>query len=41
MARFGNCRLIPNFIPRTLSTSLYTITVQDKEVAAAEAAENA
>jgi len=41
MARFGNCRLTPNFIPRTPNTSLRTVTVQDKEAAVAEAAGNA
>jgi len=41
MARFGNCRLIPNFIPRIPNTSLRTITVQDEEAAAAEVVGNA
>jgi hypothetical protein len=33
IARFGNRRLIPNFIPQTLNTLLYTVTVQDKDTA--------
>ena len=32
MARFSNYCLIPNLMPRTLNTSLYTATVQDKDV---------
>ena len=31
MARFGNRRLIPNFIPQTPNTSLCTATVQDED----------
>ena len=31
MARFSNCRLIPNLMPYTPNISLYTATVQDKD----------
>ena len=31
MARFSNCYLIPNLMPWTPNTLLYTITVQDKD----------
>jgi len=41
MARFSNCHLTPNFIPQTPSTSLHTITIQDKEAAAVEVVKNA
>jgi hypothetical protein len=33
MARFSNCRLIPNFIFWTLNTLLYTTTIQNKDAA--------
>ena len=33
MARFSNCCLIPNPMPRTPNTLLYAATVQDEDVA--------
>ena len=33
MAKFSNCRLIPNLIPQTPNILLYTTTVQDKDAA--------
>ena len=32
MARFSSYHLIPNLMPQTLNISLYTATIQDKDI---------